>query len=188
MYRWVGLGADVMRALVAGRLEEASELAGAPLTAYLVEDRWLWEIRLEQLAGDPGAAGWVARAAWCQDGPDAGAVVGHLGFHGPPDAEGTVEVAYSVDPAFRRRGHARAMLDQVLDEVDTMPEVRVVRASISPDNAGSLATISRFGFVKVGEQWDEEDGVEEVWERPSPGGVPSGRSAVTMSPWGHSTT
>jgi hypothetical protein len=34
-----------------------------------------------------------------------------------------------------------------------------------PDNEGSLATIAGFGFVKVGEQWDEEDGLEFVFER-----------------------
>ena len=44
------------------------------------------------------------------------------------------------------------------------PGVRVVRASISPDNAGSLATIAGFGFVEVGEQWDEQDGLELVFE------------------------
>jgi RimJ/RimL family protein N-acetyltransferase len=187
MYRWVVLGPAVMRALVEGRLEEASVLAGevgvpVPLTEFLVDEAWLWRIRLEQVAADPEAQGWVARAAWCQDGPDAGKVVGHLGFHGPPNEDRRVEVAYSVDPAYRRRGHARAMLTQVLAEVDSMPEVAVVRASISPDNTGSLATIRGLGFAKVGEQWDEDDGLEELWERPSP--VPTEPTPATMSPWG----
>jgi RimJ/RimL family protein N-acetyltransferase len=181
----------VMRALVDGRLEEASVLAGevgvpVPLTEYLVGEGWLWQIRLEQVAADPDAQGWVARAAWCQDGPDAGQVVGHLGFHGPPDADGRIEVAYSVDPAHRRRGHARAMLVQALAEVDTMPEVALVRASISPDNAGSLATIRGLGFERIGEQWDEDDGLEELWERPSQ--VPSSPGPATMSPWGPRST
>jgi L-amino acid N-acyltransferase YncA len=42
----------------------------------------------------------------------------------------------------------------------------VVRASIRPDNQASLATIRPFGFVQVGEQWDDEDGLELVYERP----------------------
>ncbi|MFE9619950.1 hypothetical protein [Streptomyces sp. NPDC006384] len=45
-------------------------------------------------------------------------------------------------------------------------EVTTVRATISPDNTASLATISGFGFVEVGEQWDEEDGLELVFEAP----------------------
>jgi RimJ/RimL family protein N-acetyltransferase len=38
-------------------------------------------------------------------------------------------------------------------------------ASVSPDNVASLATIKRLGFVKVGEQMDEEDGLEWVHRR-----------------------
>jgi RimJ/RimL family protein N-acetyltransferase len=45
--------------------------------------------------------------------------------------------------------------------------VHVVRASISPDNAGSLATIAGLGFTKAGEQWDPEDGLELVFLRPA---------------------
>jgi hypothetical protein len=39
-----------------------------------------------------------------------------------------------------------------------------VRVTISPDNAASLATIAGFGFVRVGEQWDEQDGLEIIFE------------------------
>jgi len=42
-----------------------------------------------------------------------------------------------------------------------------VRASIRPDNVASLATINGFGFRKVGEQWDPEDGLEFVFQRPA---------------------
>ncbi|GAB2814935.1 hypothetical protein GCM10027073_53500 [Streptomyces chlorus] len=45
--------------------------------------------------------------------------------------------------------------------------VTTVRATISPDNVASLATISGFGFVEIGEQWDEEDGLELVFEVPA---------------------
>jgi RimJ/RimL family protein N-acetyltransferase len=46
------------------------------------------------------------------------------------------------------------------------PGVTVVRASVSPDNAASLATLRPFGFTHVGEQYDEEDGPELLLERP----------------------
>ena len=75
-----------------------------------------------------------------------------------------VEVAYSVDPAYRRRGYARAMLRELLRRAAAEPGVNTVRATISPDNAASLATISGFGFAEVGEQWDEEDGRELIFE------------------------
>jgi RimJ/RimL family protein N-acetyltransferase len=75
-----------------------------------------------------------------------------------------VEVAYSVDPAYRRRGYARAMLRALLRRAAAEPGVSTLRATISPDNSASLATISGFGFTEVGDQWDEEDGRELIFE------------------------
>jgi RimJ/RimL family protein N-acetyltransferase len=157
--RFVRLPLDAMDALLAGDLSGASALAGVPLTAYILDHGWLWQIRAEQVRRDPAAADWVARAAVVDD-----VVVGHAGFHGPPDENGMVEVAYSVDPAFRRRGYATAMLEAAIAWAATDPRVRTVRASISPDNAASLATLRPFGFVEAGEQWDEEDGLELLFE------------------------
>jgi RimJ/RimL family protein N-acetyltransferase len=162
--RFVLLSPETMTALIDGDLAAASASAGAPLTEYLVSEAWLWQIRREQIARDPASAEWVARAVV---DVDTGEVVGHGGFHGPPDADGTVEVAYSVDPRFRRRGYARAILAALLRRAAEDPSVRTVRASIRPDNAGSLATIAGFGFRKTGEQWDAEDGLEFVFTRPA---------------------
>jgi RimJ/RimL family protein N-acetyltransferase len=162
--RFVQLTPETLSALIAGDLSAASRAAGIALTDYMVSESWLWRIRLRQIAEDPASAEWIARAAVVE--PD-GVVVGHGGFHGPPDETGTVEVAYSVDPAHRRRGYAKAMLAALLERVDADPRVRAVRASIRPDNVGSLATIAGFGFRKVGEQWDPEDGLENVYVRVS---------------------
>ena len=43
---------------------------------------------------------------------------------------------------------------------------RILRASISPDNEPSLALIRRAGFVEVGSQIDEIDGLELIFEKP----------------------
>lgn len=156
------LSPAALTALIDGDLAAASAAAGHPLSQYLVSESWLWEIRRDDIAHNPAAADWVARAVVAE--PE-GVVVGHGGFHGPPDEHGTVEVAYSVDPEFRRRGYAKAILRSLLERADADPAVRVVRASISPENAGSLATIAGFGFKKAGEQWDPEDGLELVFLR-----------------------
>ena len=57
------------------------------------------------------------------------------------------------------------MLRELLRRAAAEPGVTTVRASIRPDNAGSLATIAGFGFTRHGEQWDEEDGRELIFER-----------------------
>jgi RimJ/RimL family protein N-acetyltransferase len=159
----VPLSVTAMRALVAGDLTTASAATGVTATPYLVDHAWLWRIRLAQVVDDPVALDWIARLAVTADGT----VVGIVGFHGPPDERGMVEVAYGVDPLLRRRGYARALLAIALDWVAEDPAVRVVRASISPDNEPSLATLRPFGFQRVGQQWDEEDGLELLFERPA---------------------
>ena len=161
--RFVELSSAAMTALLDGNLAEAGREAGVALTAYFLTDDALrlWRLRVSQIAADPGSARWVARAVVAE--PE-GVVVGHAGFHGPPDESGMVEVAYSVDPAYRRRGYATAMLRELLRRAAAEPSVSTVRATISPGNVASLATISGFGFAEVGEQWDEEDGRELIFE------------------------
>ena len=39
-----------------------------------------------------------------------------------------------------------------------------VRVSISPDNVASYRLASQYGFTEVGEQCDNEDGLEIVYE------------------------
>lgn len=152
-----------MRALVDGDLALASSLTGIRLSPFLASEEctWLWRVRLAQAVEDPSSPHWVARAAVAEPG---GQVVGHAGFHGPPDESGTVEVGYTVDPAFRRRGYARAMVRALLAWARGEEGVRTVRASIGPGNEASLATIRPFGFERTGEQWDEDDGLEIVHE------------------------
>lgn len=155
-----------MSALLDGDLARAGSTAGVALTEHFVSDeaRWLWRLRLDQIAADPGNARWMSRLLVV----DAdGHVVGHAGFHGPPDEAGMVEIGYWVAPAFRRRGLARSALAEMLRRAAAEPAVTTVRASISPDNAASLATVSGFGFVQVGEQWDDIDGLELVFEVPA---------------------
>ncbi|MDX3072685.1 GNAT family N-acetyltransferase [Streptomyces sp. NPDC088354] len=155
-----------MSALLEGDLSGAGAVAGVPLTEYFLTDRarWLWRYRLGQMAADPGRARWMVRQAVVADG---GPVVGHAGFHGPPDETGMVEIGYAVAPPFRRQGYARSTLAELLRRAAAEPSVTTVRAAIAPDNVASLATIAGFGFVEVGEQWDEEDGRELVFEVPA---------------------
>ncbi len=164
--RFVELSGEVMSVLLEGDLSAAGRMAGVTLTEYFLTDRarWLWQFRIGQMDADPGHARWMARQAVVGD---EGLVVGHAGFHGPPDEVGMVEIGYSIDPRFRRRGYARAALIELLRRAAAETTVATVRATISPDNVASLATISGFGFTQVGEQWDEEDGLELVFEAPA---------------------
>jgi RimJ/RimL family protein N-acetyltransferase len=94
--------------------------------------------------------------------------VGRAGYHGPPDGAGMVEIGYAVDPAHRRRGYARAALEALLVRAAREPGVHTARVSIHPDNEPSYRLAVQYGFRKVGEQWDDEDGVEIVYEVATP--------------------
>ncbi|MEU4210830.1 GNAT family N-acetyltransferase [Streptomyces sp. NPDC026206] len=164
--RFVALSAKALRALADGDLAGGSAEAGVALDEHFVCDRarWIFGYRADQLAEDPSVAPWITRAVVSE--PD-GAVVGDAGFHGPPDEAGMVEVGYTVVPGYRRQGYARAMLTALLVRAAAEPDVRTVRATIRSDNNASLATIAGFGFRRVGEQGDERDGLETVFEVPA---------------------
>lgn len=137
-----------------------------PLSAYLAgpECRGLWRMRSEQCDQDPANAAWVTGIVW--DGRRSLAV-GAAGFHGPPDSGGMVEIGYRIDPAHRRRGYARAALETLLARADREPDVHRVRVSIQPDNLPSSNLALQYGFRHIGQQWDEEDGLELIYEMPA---------------------
>jgi RimJ/RimL family protein N-acetyltransferase len=157
------LDATVLQRLIAADLDGARDAAGVELPAAFLAETWLWTLRLGQLIGEPECAPWLVRAVVVADGEGAGTVVGHAGFHGPPDPRGVVEVGYRITPEHRRRGHARAALGELLAYARSHG-AKAVRASISPDNAASLALAGSYGFTQTGEQVDEIDGLELVFE------------------------
>ncbi|HST68001.1 MAG TPA: GNAT family N-acetyltransferase [Mycobacteriales bacterium] len=137
-----------------------------PLTPYLLgaECAGLWRMRSRQLAGSPGDGPWVTRFVVV---PGHAAPVGLAGFHGPPDGAGMVEIGYRIDPEHRRRGYARQSVEILLAVARAHPDVRVVRATIGPDNHASRSLVAGYGFTEVGSQWDEDDGLEIILEVPA---------------------
>jgi GNAT superfamily N-acetyltransferase len=158
--RLVAVPAAVLHALARG---EAADTGGQPMTSYIAgeECAGLWRMRSRQIADNPAAAPWVTRFVFV---PGENAPVGLAGFHGPPDRAGMVEIGYRIDPKQRRRGYARHALETLLAVARAHPDVRVVRATISPGNAASRALVNGYGFDVVGEQWDVEDGLEIILE------------------------
>lgn len=156
----VEVGEPVVHALARGETAIRSDY---PASSYLLGEECvgLWRMRSEQLADAPADAPWVTRFVIV---PDHAAPVGVAGFHGPPNEVGVVEIGYRIDPAQRRKGYARRALETLLAVARTHPAVRVVRVSISPNNHPSRSLVDGYGFREVGEQWDDEDGLEIILE------------------------
>ena len=157
--RIVHLTGPAFRALAEGD----GSLSPVPVSDYLTgpECRGLWERRSDQCDQDPAVAAWVTGIVWDAKRQVA---VGAAGYHGPPDGAGMVEIGYRIDPAHRRRGYARAALEALLVRAAAEPSVHRVRVSIRPDNLPSSGLALQYGFRQVGDQWDEEDGLELVYE------------------------
>jgi ribosomal-protein-alanine N-acetyltransferase len=161
--RIVQLDHATLAALADGDLAGARVTSPVELTPYLVseERRGTWARRARQVVETPVDADWVTGVVRDEA---AGLTIGGAGFHAAPDERGMVEVGYGVDPAHQGRGYGHAILAYLIERAVREPEVRVVRTSIRPDNAASLAVIARYDFVVIGEEWDEEDGLEIVRE------------------------
>jgi len=161
----VELDAATLRALATGDTAAAGRSAPVPLTPWLTgpECRGIWRMRAAQVDADPATGRWVTRVVW---DPDRRLAVGRAGFHGPPDDVGMVEIGYAIDPDHRRQGYARTALRALLGWAAREPGVTTVRASVGPANVASRALVLAHGFRPVGEQMDDEDGLEIVYERP----------------------
>ena len=143
--------------LVRWSLSAARRLvAGAPLTAG---DAAAWHpayptpdtvAALALALGACEAAGPLVRQPpWWVYGIRAdGQVVGDIGFHGPPAAEGpvVVEIGYGVVPDQRGRGVATRACTLLL-ELAWRAGAETVLADTEPDNAPSRAVLGRNGFA-----------------------------------------
>ena len=159
------LDRETLLALAEGDLDSAGAITGLTFPSFFIGEAWLWRLHAERMLEYPASVGWLARAVVLRD---TGEVVGHAGFHFQPDATGMVEIGYTVLPERRGIGIAKAVVGELLDFVTGRDDVSVVRASISPENAASLAVVASWEFELTGEQIDEEDGLEFVYERQPP--------------------
>lgn len=156
----------VLESLLDGRRDDAQMRLGFQLPPDWPgeHDEGFLRLRLEQMRRDREAQQWLVRALVLRSDVT---MVGHAGFHGPPGSHGlqpaTVELGYTVFPAFRRRGYASEAALALIQWGEAQGIRRFV-ASISPRNEPSLTIIRRLGFVRTGEHWDEEDGLEHVFE------------------------
>jgi ribosomal-protein-alanine N-acetyltransferase len=157
-----------LAALVAGRRDEAQQLLGAAIPGWWPDEPAVRLVRrrLEQVTEDESAGEWLLRGLVLRE---VGELVGHAGFHGPPGVsgpgkDGAVELGYTVFPQFRGRGLATEAAVGLIRWARDERGIDAFIASVSPGNDASLAIVRKLGFEQVGEQWDDEDGLELVFE------------------------
>jgi len=125
------------------------------------ESRHVLELRRDQIRGGTDHR-WLIRAAITRTHP---VMIGRVGFHAPPDANGVVEIGYEIDARHRRQGYGLECATHMIHCAEQLGCVSAIQASIAPDNEPSLRMAERLGFRRIGEQIDEIDGLEYVFER-----------------------
>jgi ribosomal-protein-alanine N-acetyltransferase len=118
---------------------------------------------LEQLRASVSADPWKHGFAVVH--PESRSVIGNVGFKGPPDADGMVEIAYGIVPIFQGRGYATEAAEAGVGFAFNSGRVRVVRAHTLPTPNASTRVLTKCGFERIGEVVDPEDGLVWRWER-----------------------
>lgn len=97
-------------------------------------------------------------------------VIGMGGFKGPPDADGMVEIAYGIVPAYQGKGYATETANALVSYAVASGQVRRVRAHTMPEPNASTRVLTKCGFTKAGEAVDPDDGLVWRWEKKSDAG------------------
>ncbi len=161
-------------ALIEGE-ERFAECFGLPaadgLRGFMVSDdvspAWLARLRASTEA-DPWLHGFAVVH------PESRSAIGNLGFKGPPDADGVVEIAYGIAPGFQGRGYATEVARAAVGFAFASDRVRLVRAHTLPTPNASTRVLTKCGFTHAGEFTDPDDGPVWRWDLPrSPTPLPA---------------
>ena len=147
--------------------EDPESVQFAPSVPYsnpyrvLVDDSGPLRWRVPQVKVNPELNKWFVRFVVLRETSE---VVGSISFHGSPDENGMLEIGLGIDENFRNQGIATEALAGMWWWASKQPGVKVLRYTVSPKNEPSVHVINKFGFALVGQQIDEEDGPEDIYE------------------------
>jgi ribosomal-protein-alanine N-acetyltransferase len=104
-------------------------------------------VRQAEAAGDGEHGGWGMFMIVLRE---TGEVIGDIGFHGPPDETGTVEIGYGIVEQYRGRGLTAESAVALCGLAWSRPEVTRIIAQTDLDNAASAGVLRHAGFRDEG--------------------------------------
>lgn len=93
-------------------------------------------------------------------------LIGSAGFHDFPDDNGMIEIGFGIVPEKQNQGYGRELLHGMWHMISARSDVKILRYTVSPTNAPSMHIIHTLRFDLVGEQMDDVDGLELIYEMP----------------------
>ncbi|MFM6841759.1 MAG: GNAT family N-acetyltransferase [Candidatus Planktophila sp.] len=127
----------------------------------LIDDEGPLPWRVPQVKEDPEKNKWFLRFITLAHTKE---IIGSTSFHGAPDADGMIEIGIGLDERFWGKGYAKEALKGMWLWVCNQPGVTTLRYTVSPSNIASVKIIEGFGFAHIGQQMDEVDGPEDIYE------------------------
>lgn len=119
------------------------------------------ENRVADVRSNPENIRWYFRAMVDRS---RNLVVGGASFHAGPDERGMVEIGLGIHESERGKGFATEAVAGMWSWASRQPGVKFLRYTVDPGNIASISVIDKLGVPKVGEQIDEVDGLEYVYE------------------------
>jgi len=166
--RLVPVSTPTIEAALAGNEALAAALAATVPDTWPPEllDQPALEFTRDLLTRRPEADGWLFYFVLLPEAT-AARLIGVVGYKGPPDAEGTVEVGYGIVADQQRRGFATEATGALVERAFGLETVRAVIAETLPGLIPSIGVLKKLGFRFVGE--GSEPGVIRYrLDRPSP--------------------
>lgn len=117
--------------------------------------------RVPQVKADPACNKWFVRWIVLKEQQE---IIGSTSFHDAPDLDGMLEIGLGIESEYQNQGFAKEALLGMWRWALTFAEVQTFRYTVSPDNLASIALINYFGFEYKGQQMDEIDGAENIYE------------------------
>ncbi len=141
----------IVEAVMEGRREETERLVGARMPEAwpgraLVERAF--SASVEHVRADPDRRLWGDRVMIARTGLRR--VIGSVVFHGAPDEEGFVEVAYGVEQESQQQGYATEGTLASVEWALAHPGVRAVRATTPSWHTPSRRVLEKCGFRLAG--------------------------------------
>lgn len=152
----VPITVPIVEAVMVGDRSRAEELVGASLPGAwpgraLIERAF--SASLDHIRARPEVRLWGDRVMIARSGPPR--VIGSIVFHGAPDEDGVVEVAYGVEEESQRAGYATEGTRASVEWALAQPGVRCVRATTPSWHVPSRRVLEKCGFRLIGSHESE---------------------------------
>ncbi len=114
-----------------------------------------------KLKANPGDATWWLYLFIL---PEQRALAGVGGYKGPPDAQGMVEIGYSIYEEFQSQGLATEAATGLINQAFDHPEIQLVQAHTLAEENASVRVLKKGGMTFTGEFNDPDDGLIWQWQ------------------------